>query len=278
MPRCDAASISITSSDVPAAIAEADAARAVRLGRRPVHAVEALREDARHRRLAGAARAGEEIGLAHLLRRDRVLQRADDRLLADDLVEGLRTVLPVERGHGTIQAGPGRLPRSAVRARAASARRASRRAHFVWSSKRTVANGSEQQALGPEPEHGPGGRRRRAHRGDEAPALVHEPVDAEELRRAVLDDEPRERRAAPAIARSRRETGNRVASSAAAAPRRATKRVERHDREPAVPDAAEADDRRGEVAVPDPRRASAACRRSAATARRSSRRPSPRPR
>ena len=42
---------------------------------------------------------GEEVGLPHLVVLDRVLQRPDDRLLPDDLVEALRAVLPVERGH-----------------------------------------------------------------------------------------------------------------------------------------------------------------------------------
>ena len=79
-------------------------ARAVRRRRRPLRAVEALGEDARHRGLAGAARAGEEVGLAHGVARDRVAQRPDDRLLPDDLLEALRTVLPVERSHVTIQA------------------------------------------------------------------------------------------------------------------------------------------------------------------------------
>ena len=64
-----------------------------------MRAVDRLREDPRERRLAGAARAGEEVGLAHLVRRDRVRQRPHDRLLPDDLVEGLRAVLPVEGGH-----------------------------------------------------------------------------------------------------------------------------------------------------------------------------------
>ena len=66
---------------------------------RPLRAVERLREDAREARLAGAARAGEEVGLAHLVVLDRVPQRADDRLLPDHLVEVLRAVFPVERGH-----------------------------------------------------------------------------------------------------------------------------------------------------------------------------------
>ena len=79
-------------------------ARAVRRGRRPLRAVEALGEDARHRGLAGAARAGEEVGLAHRVARDRVAQRPDDRLLPDDLLEALRAVLPVESSHESIQA------------------------------------------------------------------------------------------------------------------------------------------------------------------------------
>ena len=80
---------------------EARVARAVGRRRRALRAVEALGEDARHRGLAGAARAGEEVGLAHRVGPDRVAQRPDDRLLPDDLVEALRTVFPVSR---TIQA------------------------------------------------------------------------------------------------------------------------------------------------------------------------------
>ena len=64
-------------------------------------AVERLREDPRHRRLAGSARPGKEVGLTELLALDRVAERADDGLLADDLVEILRAVLPVERGHAS---------------------------------------------------------------------------------------------------------------------------------------------------------------------------------
>src|SRR5207245_2749122 len=56
------------------------------------------------RRLARAARPGEEVGLAHAAGRDRVLERPHDRLLADDLVEVLRPVLAVESGHAAIQA------------------------------------------------------------------------------------------------------------------------------------------------------------------------------
>ena len=80
---------------------EADRAGLVRRRRRAgrAGAVQRLREDARHRRLPGSARPGEEVRLAHLAVLDRVLQRPDDRLLPDDLVESLRAVLPVERGH-----------------------------------------------------------------------------------------------------------------------------------------------------------------------------------
>ena len=96
IPRCDAASISTTSSDVPAAIA-ARVTRAVGIRRRAVGAVQSLREDARERRLAGAARACEEVRLAHVARRDGVLERPNDRLLADHVVEPLRTIFAVER-------------------------------------------------------------------------------------------------------------------------------------------------------------------------------------
>ena len=84
---------------------DARVARPVRVGRRPVGAVERLREDARERGLAGSARAGEEVRLAHVPGRDRVPQRADDRLLADHVVESLRSIFAVERGQG----GLGRL-------------------------------------------------------------------------------------------------------------------------------------------------------------------------
>src|SRR5439155_24950001 len=52
----------------------------------------------------GAAWPGEEVGLAHLAARDRVLERARHGLLPNHLVEALRAVLPVERGHAAIQA------------------------------------------------------------------------------------------------------------------------------------------------------------------------------
>ena len=83
---------------------ETRVARAVGRHRRAARAVQALREDARQRRLAGPARACEEVCLSHLVGGDRVLQRPDDRFLSDHLVEALRAVLPVQGGHPPIQA------------------------------------------------------------------------------------------------------------------------------------------------------------------------------
>ena len=77
----------------------------VRRRRRSRLAVERLGEDPRHRGLARAARAGEEVGLPELAKLDRVPQRPDDRLLADDVVEVLRPVFAVERSHASIESG-----------------------------------------------------------------------------------------------------------------------------------------------------------------------------
>ena len=102
IPRWEAASISTTSNERAVGDRDARLARAVRLRRRPLRAVERLGEDACERRLARAARAGEEIRLAHAVRLDRVPQRPRHRLLPDHLVEVLRPVLAVERGHSAI--------------------------------------------------------------------------------------------------------------------------------------------------------------------------------
>ncbi len=83
----------------PGGDGDARVAGLVRRRRRPLLAVERLGEDAGERRLPGPARAREEVGLPHLVVRDRVAERAHDRLLPDHLVEVLRPVLPVERSH-----------------------------------------------------------------------------------------------------------------------------------------------------------------------------------
>ena len=79
----------------------------------PSHAVQAGREDLRHRGLAGAARADEEVGVVDAVALDRVGQRAHDVLLPDHLGEGPRAVAAVERGacgHGQLS-----LPRASRR-------------------------------------------------------------------------------------------------------------------------------------------------------------------
>ena len=81
---------------------DAGVADVVRGHRRACSAVERLGENAGHRGLARAARAGEEVRLAQLAELDRVPQRANDRFLADDVVEVLRPVLAVERRHPPI--------------------------------------------------------------------------------------------------------------------------------------------------------------------------------
>ena len=66
-------------------------ADAARVARRSVDAVQRPRQDARRRRLADAARAGEDERLREPAAGDRVLQRIDDAALADDVLELLRT-------------------------------------------------------------------------------------------------------------------------------------------------------------------------------------------
>ena len=61
-----------------------------------VGAVEGLCEDPGERRLAGPARTDEEDGVCDATRPDGVPQRLDDRLLTDDLTEGLGTPAAVD--------------------------------------------------------------------------------------------------------------------------------------------------------------------------------------
>src|SRR5205814_7672216 len=77
----------------------ADVTVAVGLRGRALLAVQRFGEDPRQRGLARPARPREQVGLPDLPRIDRVLERPNHRLLPDDLIEPLRTVLPVEGGH-----------------------------------------------------------------------------------------------------------------------------------------------------------------------------------
>ena len=73
---------------------DADAAR---LGRRALLAVERAGQDAGAGRLAAAARPGEQIGMVQPAAAQRLRQRLGDVLLPDDLGEGPRPVLAVQR-------------------------------------------------------------------------------------------------------------------------------------------------------------------------------------
>ena len=96
-----------------------DRAPRVEVGVRAALGVQGLGEDPRHRRLARAARAGEEVRLPHLPVLDRVPQRADDRLLADHVAEVERAVGAVEGGHAPIVADARDLPGGSARGREA---------------------------------------------------------------------------------------------------------------------------------------------------------------
>jgi hypothetical protein len=59
-------------------------------------AIQRFGEDARGGRLADAADAGEEVGVMDAAPLDRILERADRRLLADDVIERLGAVFARE--------------------------------------------------------------------------------------------------------------------------------------------------------------------------------------
>ena len=75
-------------------------ARTARLAVTQVRAVEGLGQDPRRRRLAGAPRTGEQVGVRLGAGADGVADRADHVVLAADLGEARRAVPAVERGSG----------------------------------------------------------------------------------------------------------------------------------------------------------------------------------
>ena len=75
-----------------------DRAVGIEVGVRASLGVHRLREDARHRRLAGPTRPREEVRLSHLTVLDRIPEGADDRLLPDHVPE-------VEWAVGAVQGG-----------------------------------------------------------------------------------------------------------------------------------------------------------------------------
>src|ERR1700728_4895250 len=76
---------------------EARFALATGVDRRSALAVQAGREDLRHRGLARPARADEQVGVVDLPALHGVAQRAHDRLLADDVGERTGPVPAIER-------------------------------------------------------------------------------------------------------------------------------------------------------------------------------------
>ena len=72
---------------------DAGVAYAARIGRRAVHAAERARQDARGGGLAAAARAGKHERVRDPLALQRVLERARDGLLSEDVFEFLRAPL-----------------------------------------------------------------------------------------------------------------------------------------------------------------------------------------
>ena len=76
----------------------ADVAGAVGLDGRPVHAVQALGEDPGDRGLADPPGPAEEVGVRDPVEADRVPERLDDVILADDVLEPLGPVPPGDDG------------------------------------------------------------------------------------------------------------------------------------------------------------------------------------
>ncbi len=72
-------------------------ARAIRVGRGALLADERLGKETRSGGLARTARPREQVGMAHLVRRDGVLERALDMLLPHHILEHLRAIFPVQR-------------------------------------------------------------------------------------------------------------------------------------------------------------------------------------
>ena len=130
----------MTSTSWPTAIAWQMSQIVARLLGRPVHAVQALGEDPGDRRLADAAGAAEEVGVGDPVQPDRVAERLDDVVLADDVLEPLGPVAAGDDGvadrvglgrasAGFGPSGSGHEARSVgpVGGRASAARRSGRR-------------------------------------------------------------------------------------------------------------------------------------------------------
>ena len=97
----------------PLADRDAGLADVARVAVLEVRAVDGLGEDPGQRRLAGPARTDEQDRVGDAVGPDGVAQRLDDRLLADDLAEGLGAPASVERlvrggrAHDLLRSGAG---------------------------------------------------------------------------------------------------------------------------------------------------------------------------
>ena len=80
--------------------------------------IEGAGEDARRRRFADTAHAGQNIGLMDAAEVERVRQRRDHRLLADEIVEICRPIFArqhaIRRGRGPSSPPAGRREGSAL--------------------------------------------------------------------------------------------------------------------------------------------------------------------
>ena len=89
-PVLEAASISRTSIDLPAAISWQDGHLLQGVIGRTFHAVQSLRQNSGRRGFAHAPRSRKQIGVTNAIDLDRILKGLDDRLLADNVLEKLR--------------------------------------------------------------------------------------------------------------------------------------------------------------------------------------------
>ena len=89
-PVRDAASSSMTSSERPSMISVQEHASIAGRRDRSFLAVEALRQNPRHGRLAGAAQPGEHVRVGEPAAGEGVFERPCDVRLPDELVERLR--------------------------------------------------------------------------------------------------------------------------------------------------------------------------------------------
>ena len=81
----------------------------IEVGTRAIVAVECFSENASSRRLAGASRAHEEVGLGNALFGDRIAKGLYNMILTKNLVEGQGSIFPREYlvSHG-VTVGTGR--------------------------------------------------------------------------------------------------------------------------------------------------------------------------